>query len=77
MLSCKEVVRQSTDYVDGKLGFWARLNYRFHLLLCFHCRRYMRHFKTTIEVSRECGRQPLANQQAETIARQVEEKKSP
>lgn len=73
MLSCKEVVKRSSEYVDGNLGFWGRVSFRFHLFMCVHCRRYIRHFNVAIGVSRECGNSTLTERQAEAIAQRVRE----
>ena len=40
MLSCRELAhRHASDYLDGQLGWRARLGVRYHLLICDHCRR--------------------------------------
>ncbi len=42
MLTCRELAhRHASDYVDGQLGWRARLSVRFHLLICDHCRRFL------------------------------------
>lgn len=71
MLSCKEVVKRSSDYVDGNLSVWGKLSYRFHLFLCVHCRRYIQHFNVAIGVSRECAKSSLSDEQADAISKQV------
>lgn len=77
MLSCKEVVKRSSDYVDGNLGFWARVSYKFHLFMCVNCRRYIRHFNLAIGVSRECARSDLPEAQARAISKQVSDPEQP
>ncbi|AFU99297.1 zf-HC2 domain-containing protein [Simiduia agarivorans] len=71
MLSCKEVVKRSSDYVDGNLGFWGRVSYKFHLFMCVHCRRYIRHFTLAIGVSRECAESHLPEEQASAISKRA------
>ncbi|MFT3929395.1 MAG: zf-HC2 domain-containing protein [Spongiibacteraceae bacterium] len=42
MLSCRELAhRHASDYLDGQLGWRARLGVRFHLMLCDNCRRFV------------------------------------
>ena len=42
MLSCRELAHhQASDYIDGQLGWRARLGVRYHLLICDHCRRFV------------------------------------
>ncbi|CAM3047434.1 MULTISPECIES: anti-sigma factor family protein [Pseudomonas] len=45
MLTCKEQVARSSDYLDGQLTFRERLFMRQHLLFCGHCRRFMRQMR--------------------------------
>jgi len=43
MLTCRELVHQhASDYLDGQLSWRRRLGVRFHLLICDHCRRFLR-----------------------------------
>lgn len=53
MLSCKDVVDQASNYLEHGQNcsdnapatpFWR---IRMHLLLCHHCRRFMRHLQAT------------------------------
>ena len=45
MLSCKQYVAQSSDYLDGQLTFRQRLVARHHLLFCPNCRRFTRQMR--------------------------------
>ena len=42
MLSCKDLVERSSDYLDGQLRLRERLGVRAHLAMCVHCRRFIR-----------------------------------
>ncbi len=39
MLSCREVTRRASDYLDRELSLRQQLAIRLHLLLCASCRR--------------------------------------
>jgi predicted anti-sigma-YlaC factor YlaD len=41
MLSCKELVARSSEFLDGQLGLRQRLSVRMHLAMCQHCRRFI------------------------------------
>lgn len=42
MLTCRELAhRHASDYLDGQLGWRARLGVRVHLAICGHCRRFV------------------------------------
>ncbi|MFV3414423.1 zf-HC2 domain-containing protein [Pseudomonas nitroreducens] len=45
MLTCKELVARSSDLLDEQLGWREKLALRRHLLLCRHCRRYLRQMR--------------------------------
>lgn len=48
MPSCKDITEHSSDYLDRHMPWWQRANYRLHLMICVHCRRYVRQLKLTI-----------------------------
>jgi predicted anti-sigma-YlaC factor YlaD len=45
MLSCKELVAQSSDYLDLQLSLRQRLAVRTHLAMCRNCRRFIRQMR--------------------------------
>ena len=47
-LSCKDLVEQSADFLENSTAL-NRLSIRFHLLMCHHCRRFVRHRKIANE----------------------------
>ena len=42
MLTCKELVAHSSDYLDGQMTLRQRLAVRTHLAMCGNCRRFIR-----------------------------------
>jgi hypothetical protein len=53
MLTCKELVAHSSDYLDGQLNLRGRLAVRAHLALCGHCRRFIRQMRLSQAVLRQ------------------------
>ena len=56
MLTCKEQVARSSDYLDGQLTFRERLMVRHHLMFCPNCRRFihqMRLMQATLKIMPE------------------------
>ncbi|WP_442109061.1 anti-sigma factor family protein [Pseudomonas sp. NUPR-001] len=47
MLSCKELVACSSDYLDGQLALGEKLLARQHLLFCKNCRRFIKQLRLT------------------------------
>ncbi|WPN56606.1 anti-sigma factor family protein [Pseudomonas sp. P9_31] len=45
MLTCKEQVARSSDYLDGQLSFREKLLMRHHLMFCPNCRRFIRQMR--------------------------------
>ncbi|KHA75405.1 transmembrane anti-sigma factor [Pseudomonas chlororaphis] len=45
MLTCKEQVARSSDYLDGQLSFREKWMVRHHLMFCPNCRRFMRQMR--------------------------------
>lgn len=42
MLSCRDIVNHADQLLDRDLGISTRVAVRLHLLLCRHCRRYVK-----------------------------------
>jgi predicted anti-sigma-YlaC factor YlaD len=53
MLSCKELVARSSDYLDAQLGLSGWLGVHLHLAMCANCRRFIYQMRTTQAVLRE------------------------
>jgi glutaredoxin 3 len=49
MLSCKELSERASDYLDGELSPWTRMEIRLHIFLCEHCRRYLRQLRLAVD----------------------------
>lgn len=45
MLSCKELVAHSSDFLDGQLVLHKRLSVRLHLAMCGNCRRFIKQMR--------------------------------
>jgi glutaredoxin 3 len=41
MLSCQQISERASDYLNGDLPWWARLEAKLHLFLCDRCRRHL------------------------------------
>lgn len=49
MLSCREVTRQADRYLEGGLTRGQRFAMRLHLMMCHHCRRYIRQLRALLQ----------------------------
>ena len=60
MISCKEISETASDIIDGEYSgkhnsLWQKMQLRFHLIMCKHCRRYMQQLKLSIGIAQKAG----------------------
>jgi anti-sigma factor RsiW len=59
LLSCKELVANSSDFLDGQLRLRQRIAVRLHLASCSNCRRFIRQMRVTQAVLRQLPDEPI------------------
>jgi len=59
MLTCKQLTENASHYIEGETTLKDRLSLRFHLLICDHCRRFLKQFRVTTQLI------PMVNQEKE------------
>ncbi|MEX6504189.1 zf-HC2 domain-containing protein [Pseudomonas zhanjiangensis] len=59
MLSCKELVANSSDFLDSQLNLRQRLAVRMHLAMCYRCRRFIRQMRLSQRVLRALPEQAI------------------
>ncbi|WP_338525798.1 zf-HC2 domain-containing protein [Pseudomonas batumici] len=64
MLTCKEQVARSSDYLDGQLSFRERLMVRHHLMFCPNCRRFIRQMRLMQATLKQMPEPPVENLEA-------------
>jgi len=60
MLTCRDLVAQSSDLLDGELSLRQRISVRAHLAICFRCRRFIRQLRVSQRVIRQLPDAPVA-----------------
>lgn len=53
MLSCKALVACSSEFLDGELSLGQRMSVRMHLVMCRHCRRFIKQMRLSQAVLRK------------------------
>lgn len=48
MLMCRDMAKSASEYIDGDLGMTKRLSIRMHLLMCRHCRLFVRNLRNSV-----------------------------
>lgn len=61
MLTCKEMVARSSDYLEGELTLGERLLVRQHLLFCRNCRRFIKQMRLAQATVRALPEAPMAD----------------
>lgn len=67
MLSCKDVNKNSDQYIDQELSLRQRINIKMHLLMCVHCRRYLKQMAATVNSLRTLPQDDCSDQQTEAL----------
>ena len=52
MLKCNEVAEQADQFLSDDFPWHRQLRFRFHLLMCKHCARYVRQFQALKDSTR-------------------------
>lgn len=47
MLSCRDITELATEHDDGAMSARRGLSFRLHLVMCGHCRRYVKQLRDT------------------------------
>ncbi len=70
MLNCKQVNELAGDYHSGELSLAKRISVYVHLLMCVHCRRYVKQLGVTIDSVKTLLEEPACSDKAleETIS---------
>jgi hypothetical protein len=73
MLKCNEVVERADELVDGTpLSFRQRWALRLHLMMCHHCRRYVRQLRLLVQ-SLHRKPEPASQEEVNQVMRQLDE----
>ena len=74
MLSCKQLVLRSSDFLDGQMTLRERFSVRTHLVMCNNCRRFIRQLRLTQRVVQQLPEAEISDLDAlvERLARSAE-----
>lgn len=68
MLKCKDVVERADALVDNTpLGWRERFALRMHLLMCHHCRRYVRQLQALVSSLRRPPSETTSQDKIEAV----------
>jgi len=69
MLKCKDIVANATDYVDKELSWQQTMSIALHLLICGHCRRFVKYFRLSFLVLK--NKHTISQAQADNISAEI------
>ena len=67
MLKCSEISHLASDFLDNNLDWKTYLSVKMHILICVHCRRFVRHLRTSIRMIRDLERETASVEEIKHI----------
>jgi len=71
MLTCKDIAKQASDYVDGHQTVRQRLAFAWHLLVCGQCREFLRQLRLALRFYHQLPVRQISTKEAEAIVHKV------
>lgn len=69
MMSCSEITELVTAYLDRRMPLSQRMAFRMHILMCPHCRRYLRQVRATVKLTGQLPAEPIPDQVRDDLVR--------
>lgn len=61
MFKCRDIHDHASDYLERRLSRWERIQFRWHLFICVHCRNFIRQMRTTVATLANLKKSPDNN----------------
>jgi len=71
MLKCRDIANQASDYLDDNQTLRQRLAVAVHLLICGHCRAFIRQLRLALVYYRRLPVQTLDDAEAAAITQRA------
>jgi predicted anti-sigma-YlaC factor YlaD len=71
MYKCRDIANHASDYVDGQVTRRQRLAFAWHLLICGHCREFLRQLRLSLRFYQRLPTQELTTAEAEAVVRKA------
>lgn len=68
MFRCKDIAEHASRYVDRKLSFVERVQFRVHLFICHDCRHFIAQFRLSLASLRNFKQRPGDDVVAKQVA---------
>jgi len=57
-LTCRQVEQFLLDYLEGQVSLWTWCKFRYHLLFCDDCRKYLEDYRHAVALGRRIFANP-------------------
>jgi len=71
MLQCKDVTKETSDYIEGGLPLSKRIALFLHYVICSSCRNYMTQYRSTIKTVSVSKPQEIDSTDRQALARKL------
>ena len=75
MLKCREITELANGYLEHELPFMQRAQFRLHIMMCKHCRRYMDQLARTVKLLGAARRTEIAASVEDNLVRLLKEQR--
>ena len=70
MLCCRDLTELVTEYLERRLALWDRLRFQMHVVMCGHCRAYLKQMQVTVDALGEMPDEPIPDDVREQLLQQ-------
>jgi predicted anti-sigma-YlaC factor YlaD len=70
LLKCRDIAEGASAYLDREVSWWRRLQFKLHLSMCQHCRRYVDQMEAVVRLLRTQPTEPPAPEALDAIVEQ-------
>lgn len=67
MLKCRDIEQMAGQLQDDELNWRQRLSMRIHLIMCYHCRRFVRQFAAIKMLAEHFVSEPASDDEVQSV----------
>ncbi|MGI2028784.1 zf-HC2 domain-containing protein [Endozoicomonas acroporae] len=67
MLKCRDIEQMAGQLQDDELNWRQRLSMRMHLIMCHHCRRFLKQFAAIKKLAEHSVREPASDDEVKSV----------
>jgi len=75
MLKCREITELANGYLEHELPFLQRAQFRLHIMMCVHCRRYVDQLARTVDLLAAAKPSEIAASVEDNLVRLLKEQR--